>query len=196
MPFLTEELHCHMPGRSIEDTLLVGPWPAADRERDPDAEAVLEALQEVVGAVRNLRSEYSIDPGRRIELRVIDPSPALARAIDLEGRGLSQLARLASLQTEAAVPAGEPGAHAVLRAGGELFLPLRDVIDLDRERERLADELERLGGLLAGARKRLTNPGFLSGAPAEVIEREREKADSLEQRHRRLLEKRAAFGPE
>jgi valyl-tRNA synthetase len=77
-----------------------------------------------------------------------------------------------------------------------VFLPLRDVIDLDRERARLADELERLGGLLAGARKRLKNPGFLSGAPAEVIEREREKADSLEQRHRRLLEKRAAFGPE
>jgi valyl-tRNA synthetase len=196
MPFLTEELHCHMPGRGIEDTLLVGPWPAADRDRDPDAEAVLESVQEVVGAVRNLRSEYSIDPGRRIELRVIDPSPALARAIDLEGRGLSQLARLASLRTEEAVPAGEPGAHAVLRAGGELFLPLRDVIDLDRERERLAGEIERVGGLLAGAQKRLKNTGFLSGAPAEVIERERAKADSLEQRHRRLLEKRAAFGPE
>ena len=196
MPFLTEELHCHMPGRGIDDTLLFGPWPGSDQKTDADAEAVIDALQEVVGAVRNLRSEYSIDPGRRIDLVVIEPSAALAAAMEKEHRGLSQLARLSSLQQAGSIPEGEPGAHAVLQAGGELFLPLRDVIDLARERGRLADELERLGGLLAGARARLANPGFLSGAPPEVVEREREKADSLEQRHRRLLEKRAAFGPE
>ncbi|MCL7985218.1 MAG: valine--tRNA ligase [marine benthic group bacterium] len=196
MPFLTEELHCHMPGRGIDDTLLFGPWPGSDQKTDADAEAVIDALQEVVGAVRNLRSEYSIDPGRRIDLVVIEPSAALAAAMEKEHRGLSQLARLSSLQQAGSIPEGEPGAHAVLQAGGELFLPLRDVIDLARERGRLADELERLGGLLTGARARLANPGFLSGAPPEVVEREREKADSLEQRHRRLLEKRAAFGPE
>ncbi|MCL7965305.1 MAG: valine--tRNA ligase [marine benthic group bacterium] len=196
MPFLTEELHCHMPGRGIDDTLLFGPWPGSDQKTDADAEAVIDALQEVVGAVRNLRSEYSIDPGRRIDLVVLEPSAALAAAMEKEHRGLSQLARLSSLQQAGSIPEGEPGAHAVLQAGGELFLPLRDVIDLVRERGRLADELERLGGLLAGARARLANPGFLSGAPPEVVEREREKADSLEQRHRRLLEKRAAFGPE
>jgi valyl-tRNA synthetase len=196
MPFLTEELNCHMPGRDVDETLLGGPWPAVDAERDADAEAVVGALQEVVGAVRNLRSEYSIDPGRRIDLLVIDPSAALADALEVEHQGLSQLARLASLRRSASVPDGEPGAHSVLRTGGELFLPLRDVIDLDRERERLAEEVERLGGLLESTRQRLANPGFLAGAPPEVVEREREKADSLEQRHRRLLEKRAAFGPE
>jgi valyl-tRNA synthetase len=100
-----------------------------------------------------------------------------------------------SLRVAERLPAGEPGAHSVLRIGGELFLPLRDLVDLERERERLAAELERLGSLLAGARSKLENPGFLSGAPAEVVQREREKAASLEQRHARLLEKRAAFGP-
>ena len=196
MPFITEELYCHMPGRDTEDTLLEGPWPATEGAGDPEAEAAIEALQELVGTVRNLRSEYSIDPGRRIDLVVIDPPPALAHAIEVESQGLLQLARLENLRVSDRLPAGEPGAHSVLRIGGELFLPLRDLVDLERERERLAAELERIGSLLAGARSKLENPGFLSGAPAEVVQREREKAASLEQRHARLLEKRAAFGPD
>ena len=75
-----------------------------------------------------------------------------------------------------------------------MFLPLREVIDLDRERQRLMSELDRLSGLLSAARSKLENPGFLGSAPAEVVERERDKATSLEQRYERLLEKKAAFG--
>jgi valyl-tRNA synthetase len=195
MPFITEELFCHMPGRSSEDTLLRGPWPeSGPDELDAEAEGAIEALQDVVSSVRNLRSEYSIDPGRRIDLVIVDPPPALAAALNAESDGLRLLARLEKLETAASSPEGEPGAHAVLRTGGELFLPLRDVIDLDRERQRLVTELERLSGLLLSARSKLENSGFLEGAPVEVVSREREKAASLEQRYQRLLEKKAAFG--
>ena len=75
-----------------------------------------------------------------------------------------------------------------------MFLPLRDVIDLEVEKRRLVTELDRLSSLLSAARKKLDNSGFLERAPAEVVEREREKARSLEQRHERLLEKKATFG--
>jgi len=195
MPFISEELFCHMPGRSSEDTLLCGPWPESlPDELDTEAERAIEALQDVVSSVRNLRSEYSIDPGRRIDLVIVDPPPPLAAALDAESDGLRLLARLEMLEAVAVSPDGEPGAHAVLRTGGELFLPLRGVLDLDREQQRLVAELDRLSGLLSSARSKLENPGFLGSAPAEVIEREREKATSLEQRYQRLLEKRAAFG--
>jgi valyl-tRNA synthetase len=195
MPFITEELFCHLPGRSSDDTLLRGPWPAPEADgRDAEAALAIEALQDVVSTVLNLRSEYSIDPGRRIDLVLVDPPPALSAALAAESDGLKLLARLERLETAAAAPEGEPGAHAVLRTGGELFLPLREVIDLEREQKRLVVELERLSGLLAAARNKLENPGFLRSAPAEVVQREREKASSLEQRHERLLEKRAAFG--
>jgi valyl-tRNA synthetase len=195
MPFITEELFCHMPGRTSEDTLLRGPWPAPTvDDLDTEAAGAIEALQDVVGAVRNLRSEYSIDPARRIDLVLVDPPAALAVALAAESDGLRLLARLERLDTSASSPEGEPGAHAVLRTGGELFLPLREVIDLDRERQRLVAELDRLSGLLTGSRAKLKNPGFLGSAPPEVVEREREKAVSLEQRHDRLLEKKAAFG--
>ena len=195
MPFITEELFCHMPGRTSSDTLLRGPWPAQSADGlDPEAGLAIEALQDVVTSVRNLRSEYSIDPGRRIDLVLVDPPPALSAALAAESDGLKLLARLERLETAAVSPEGEPGAHAVLRTGGEVFLPLREVIDLDRERQRLMSELDRLSGLLSAARSKLENPGFLGSAPAEVVERERDKATSLEQRYERLLEKKAAFG--
>jgi valyl-tRNA synthetase len=124
----------------------------------------------------------------------VDPPPALVAALDAESEGLTMLARLENLETVTASPEGEPGAHAVLRTGGEIFLPLRDVIDLDREKQRLVAELDRLSSLLASARGKLENSGFLERAPVEVVEREREKATSLEQRYERLLEKKAAFG--
>ncbi len=195
MPFITEELFCHMPGRSSDDTLLRGPWPVlVSDDRDAEAELAIEALQDVVSTVRNLRAEYSIDPGRRVDLVLVDPPAALAAALEAESDGLRFLARLEKLETADASPEGEPGAHAVLRTGGELFLPLRDVIDLDREKQRLVAELDRLASLLSAARSKLENPGFLERAPEEVVEREREKATSLEQRFERLLEKKAAFG--
>ena len=195
MPFITEELFCHMPGHSSDDTLLRGPWPElVSDERDAEAELAIEALQDVVGTVLHLRAEYSIDPGRRVDLVLVDPPAALSAALEAETDGLRLLARLEKLETADASPEGVPGAHAVLRTGGEVFLPLRDVIDLDREKQRLGAELDRLTSLLSAARSKLENPGFLERAPEEVVEREREKATSLEQRCERLLEKKAAFG--
>ncbi|HSM08703.1 MAG TPA: valine--tRNA ligase [Gemmatimonadota bacterium] len=198
MPFITEELYCHLPGRSHDDTLLLGPWPTGGRDgepafRDPDAAAALGELQELVGAVRNLRSEYGIDPGRKIDLVVASLTPALERALDEEEEGALALARLEELTRAAAIPTGVVGAHAVLRSGVELFLPLEGVVDVDRERARIGEELERLDGLLAATEKRLDNPQFTGQAPAEVVEREREKLASFVQRRTRLLEKRDAF---
>jgi valyl-tRNA synthetase len=65
-------------------------------------------------------------------------------------------------------------------------VPLEGVIDLQRERERLRGELERTASLASSARKRLENEGFVSRAPAEVVQREREKLQSVEEQHEKL----------
>jgi valyl-tRNA synthetase len=195
MPFISEELYCHQPGRTEEDTIIAGPWPAPpERWTDPEAEAGLDALQEIVGAVRNLRSDYGIDPSRRIDVVVARPPAAVADALAAETEGLLRLGRLESVRLAEAAPSGEPGAHAVLRSGAELFLPLAGVVDVDRERSRVSAELERVEGLLSGSRRKLEDPRFTDQAPEEVVEREREKRRSLEERHALLVQKRTAFG--
>src|SRR5690606_41933885 len=87
----------------------------------------------------------------------------------------------------------EPGAHAVLRRGAELFVPLADVIDLDRERPRLGAELERIGMLLDAVEKKLGNEQFIPRAPEAVVAREREKAEVLRDQRDRLSAKLTAL---
>ena len=194
MPFITEELFCHLPGRDTEDTLLSGPWPTGeDIETWDDAATAIGELQELVGTVRNVRAEYGIDPGRKIELVLSSVSEPLQRALSEEEEGALSLARLSNLSVEPEAPTGVPGAHVVTRSGTDVFLPLEGVVDLERERERLTEELARLKGLLASSTGKLANPGFTERAPADVVDREREKVHSFEQRLERLLEKQEAF---
>ncbi len=194
MPFITEELFCHLPGGSTDDTLLQGPWPSgSDVEVWPEAEAAIDELKELVGWVRNMRAEYGIDPGRRISLVMSSVSDDLQVALAEEEAGALSLGRLSSLSVVDAIPSGVPGAHAVLRSGVELFLPLEGVVDIEQERVRITAELDRLKGLLEATTRKLANPGFLERAPAEVVEREREKAHSFGQRRERLKEKLDAF---
>ena len=193
MPFVSEAIATRLPGRSEEDTIVRGPWPEPpDSWEDAAAEAAFIGLQELVGQVRNLRPAYGIDPARRLTVLVRGAPPVLAEAMAAEGQGISLLAR-AVFQEVDGLP-DEPGAHAVLQSGAELFLPLADVVDVERELGRLEKELLRLEGILEGSRARLESPAFLEKAPAEVVAREREKQTSLEERRGLLVEKRRALG--
>ena len=195
MPFITEELWMHLPGRDPESALILAPWPEKlEAWIDQTAEDDIGELKEVVGAIRNLRAEYGIDPGRRLAVHLGSPSPQLQRALAAESAGIMHLGRLSDLES-GEIPDGEPGGHAVLRSGVEVFMPLRGVVDLERESERLGAEFHRLGELLEAAEARLRNPGFTERAPAEVVQRERDKAESLAERRELLLRKKAAFGP-
>ena len=195
MPFITEEMHCHLPGRSETDSLIKGPWPDLSKGwEEPEAEAAVGALQEILGAVRNLRSEYGVDPSRRVPAFVARAPEPVATALASENEALLRLGRLSSLDLVDAAPAGEPGAHVVLRSGVEVILPLAGIVDIEKERGRIEAEVERLEGLLTGTRARLENKRFVDQAPAEVVDREKEKSRSLEERLRLLAEKRAAFG--
>ncbi|MEJ2372069.1 MAG: class I tRNA ligase family protein, partial [Gemmatimonadales bacterium] len=193
MPFVSESIATRHPGRSEEDTIVRGPWPEPpDSWEDDAAEAAFAGLQELVGQVRNLRAAYGIDPSRQLTVFVRGAPPGLAGAMAAEGEGISRLAR-AVFQGADELPAG-PGAHAVLQSGAELFLPLADVVDVERELGRLEKELLRLESLLESSRARLDSPAFVEKAPAAVVEREREKQTSLAERRRLLVEKRLALG--
>jgi valyl-tRNA synthetase len=151
------------------------------------------ALQDLIGVIRTLRSEYNVPPGQKVELRLAGAPEALRRALDAEGRALRALAGVGEVVAGGAGAGGEAGAHAVLRGGAEIFLPLAGVIDLGRERERLRKELERLEGQLRGVAGKLASEQFITRAPEEVVAREREKEANFRDQRDRLLQKLAAL---
>jgi valyl-tRNA synthetase len=177
MPFVTEAVWQRLP--RLEDdprSLMVASWPATSDERvDAEAEQRIAELQELIGAVRNLRAEYGIQPGARVPLYVAGIGDQTRAMLDASGRALRDLARVEPLSFRAAE--GEIGATAVLRSGAEAFIPLAGVLDLDRERGRLRDEVQRIRGLVQGTEAKLANEGFVARAPAEVVQRERDKLE-------------------
>ncbi len=186
VPFITETVWQRLPRRlDAAPSLMVARWPERMPEReDAQVEAQIAELQELIGAVRNIRSEYGVQPGVKVRLRVVGESPALRELLGAAARTLADLARVEEVGYGRV--AGEIGASAVLRSGAELFLPLADVIDLDRERVRLRTELERIGGMRESTRQRLDNEGFVARAPEAVVQKEREKLDSLVEQAEKL----------
>ncbi len=192
VPFVTTALWDRLTlpeGQARPEDLTVASWPEAiGAWGDEDAETGLKALQELIVQVRSLRKEYGVREGRAVALGLGSIPPWFQGVLEVEMGSLRRLANVSSVEIAGSFQ-GRIGAHAVLSSGIEVFLPLEGVIDLDRERSRLRDEIGRLEGQLAAAEKKLANDNFVSRAPGEVVEREREKASSFREQLDKFIEK-------
>ncbi|MDW8137277.1 MAG: valine--tRNA ligase [Bacteroidota bacterium] len=190
MPFVTEEVWQRLRVRSAGEALIRASWPEA-RAEETDAEAArrFAQLQELISALRALRAEMGLAPKAAISLYVRTRADAVFAEVLRQHR--SYLERLAGAQLLDVGPeVRRPPESALLvlrRSGGhEAYVPLSGLVDLRAEQERIQKEILRLEGLLAQAKAKLANADFLSKAPAEVVERERQKAASLQEALERL----------
>ena len=190
MPFITETLWQRLPfpvGTDRCEFLAIAPWPLPHpRSSDEKGSmARFDLVREAVSAVRRIRSDYAIAPGKVIDAFVQSraSSPLFAQHAGLIG----QLAR-ASVKVGDA-PAGAGAAHSVLSDGSEVIVPLGGLVDLSKECGKLRGELEQLQNQLQTLSKRLRNEGFVSRAPATVVESERKKEQEWIKRSEQLAEK-------
>jgi len=188
MPFITDALWRQLPaisGQARPASIMVAAWPEPeDYPADLAAETQFSALAELIGEIRGLRSEYGVPPAAQVSIHLQNISSELAAALANEERALARLARVRRVELTPAT--GRAGAHAVLRAGVELFVPLADVIDLEQERKRLQKELDRIDGQLRATEGKLHNEQFTARAPQEVVDRERTKAENFRDQRDRL----------
>jgi valyl-tRNA synthetase len=160
--------------------LIAAAWPApCNALLDEAAEAEFRAAQDVVRTVRDIRSKFQVAPSALLR--------ALVRTSADEARAVLQAAplicRMAGLEAlEARPDAAKPDRSAAeVVAGAEVYVPLAGLIDLDAERRRLADRIAKERRFLEGLEKKLANQSFVEKAPAEVVERERARADGVRQ---------------
>ncbi|MDR0787552.1 MAG: valine--tRNA ligase, partial [Gemmatimonadota bacterium] len=186
MPFITEAVWSRLPAKEGRaPSLMVAEWPCARPEwEDATVELLIDNLRAVIGAVRNTRAEYGVQPAQRVTLRVSGESEDFGRLLRSSARTLSDLARVDTLESGGAN--GEIGVTTVLDGGVELFVPLAGVVDLERERQRLRTELERVATQADATEKRLSNESFVGRAPADVVAREREKLANFSEQREKL----------
>ena len=189
MPFITETLWQQLPGHDVGASIMRAPWPLPDpRASDPEAERAFSLVQELVGAIRAIRAEYHVEPGRQVQVRLAWQNPVF----ESEGETIRRLAKVADLSF--GEPTDEPGAHDVLSDGNGIFVPLGDAIDIARECARLGTEIERLGKLITTQHRKLANTQFVDRAPALVVDNERRKLSAWEEQSTVLAEKRRLLG--
>ncbi len=185
VPFVTEEILHQLAGNKTR-TLTFGPWPQLDVSfRDDQLEASLKQIQDVVTAVRSIRSELNVPPGKKSDLYVKVDDAALATLLKDHIEYFRSLARVEQLICGTDVKKPPLSASAVI-SGAELYVPLAGLIDLEAEKARLQKGLDELRGLLEKVSRKLANADFRSNAPKDVVDKEQAKKEDYQQRIEKL----------
>lgn len=194
MPFITEEIWHLMRPRPDGASLCISPVPTADPSRiDEVAEASWGTIQSLIVAVRNVRAERNVAPSRPMELVINAPDDAAVELVQQNLGYLERLARVGSVTISVGEAAPE-GAVSTVVDGLEVHVPLAGLIDVAAETARLDKEIAKLTGLADGIERKLSNAGFVAKAPAEVIEKERDKLTGYRADLDKLTAARARLG--
>jgi valyl-tRNA synthetase len=185
MPFLTEEIWSMLEGRkSLLAGFTYGGLP--ETLRDERLEEDVALFQEIVTSVRNMRQNFGIEPARDIDV-IVNCAKEKGYADKLESfrDQLAHMARIGELVIGEAVPKPE-GSAATGLVSLEIYIPLKGVIDIEAERERLAKGLDKLASDREKIEARLSDQRFLAKAPADVVEREKERFREMDERMKRM----------
>ncbi len=199
MPFVTEELYHQMGYVEAAESIMQAAWPKAFDARvarrlgaTESTVALVTARCELIRSVRNVRAQYLIPDGRRIAVVIVPVNDETAAFLREDTLSLQSLLYASGIEIRSAYQADGPCGVAVSDLG-TAYIPLAGVIDLEAERARLRKQEAEATGFLTACQKKLANEGFVSRAPREVVERERERLGEIEERLGRIREQLAAL---
>jgi valyl-tRNA synthetase len=173
MPFITEELWQALPHEG--DALMIQKFPEYDEALGfPGEAADFERVMAAIRAVRARRAEMNVPPSKRPSVLIVTPSPGIFEA----GRAyIAKLAYAGDVTVSRDAPEASEGLVSAATDSARIYMPLSELVDAERERERIAKELEKARADLARLDAKLQNAEFTSKAPERVVAAERERAD-------------------
>jgi valyl-tRNA synthetase len=203
MPFVTEELWQRVPRPSSRAaSIAFGPYPTKVGEtpsRDPETEAAMNLLKDVVSAARTVRSEHDIDKKAEVTLLVRSESPATVAFLSDHVETLRLLVKThGHPSVHAGLGARQPGTTVSVVSSPhgpiEVLVLLKGLVEREHETARIERELKKVERDLAALEKKLASPGFVERAPADVVEESQQQRRSLVEAKARLLAARELVG--
>ena len=187
MPFVTEEIWQAIPHEG--EALIVAKWPEASDAMDyPAEEQHMESIMRAIRSIRNRRSEMNVPPSKKSDLYVVTANPAIFE------EGAPFITRLA-YANEVFVRTEEPEGHedmaACITPDAKLYLPLSQLVDVDKELARIEKELKNAKGEIARTEGMLNNEKFISKAPEKVVNETKDKLESAKKLLQQLEESKA-----
>jgi valyl-tRNA synthetase len=196
-PFITEEIYQRLrefggrlPGVNGEDaeSIVISSYPTVDEgEIFEEAYQEMEFVKDVIVAIRNLRATVGLHPSARVDKIIVIPdSDTVIEKIRANKDFILNLAKVSELDFSQKEKPKKAIAQVI--SGTQIFLPVEGLIDVEREVERINKEITKVVKDIESSKKKLSNPDFLSRAPEEVVEKEKEKFEELSLRKQKMEE--------
>ena len=187
MPFITEEIWQAIPHEG--EALIIAAWPKFREELCFKAEEnAMESIMNAIRAVRNRRAEMNVPPSKKCTLYIVTEKAELFAG----GEGfITRLAYADEVKISATEPEGHESMASCVTHDAALYMPMNQLVDVEKELARIAKEKEKAEKMLASIRGKLNNEGFVAKAPEAVVNAEREKAEKFEALLKQLTESEA-----
>ena len=192
MPFITEEIYQALPKcDGAEDILMTAQWPEYTEALSfPAEESAMEAVMDLIRAIRARRAEMNVPPSKKAELMIVtDQAEPYQQGLHF----IQRLAYASNVTFPETAPADVTGLVSVVTHDATAYLPLSELVDLAAERERIAKELEKAKNGLRITEGKLTNEKFVAHAPENVVNAEREKVAKYQELIAKLEESAKAM---
>jgi len=182
MPFITEELWDKLGHRAEHGALIGQPWPVP-LALDAASDAEIGWLVKLISDIRSARAELNVPAAAKLRMLVVGGDGTTAARLETHRAAIERLARIEGIE---AAPAAPKGALQIVVGEATYALPVTDVIDLKAEGARLQKEIKKLADEVVKIDAKLGNAAFVSKAPEEVVEEQRERRSQAEQTRERL----------
>lgn len=188
MPFITEEIYQHLPG--TDKSIVISKWPEYNENRyNPEQESNMEIVMDAIKSIRNIRAEMNVVPSRKAKVLIIATDEKVSSAIKAGSIYFERLASASEVLLISQKTQIPEGAVSVVIAGAEIFLPLEELVDMEKEKERLTKEKENLEKEIQRVSGKLSNQGFVAKAPQNVIEEEKAKQVKYQEMLEKVLQR-------
>jgi len=175
MPFITEEIWQALPNEG--GFLISAQWPVYREEfRFAAEEEAMEAVKDAISSVRARRAEMNVPPSKKAKMLIVTKDPAI---YEQGSHFITRLAYASEVTVGTQAPESLAGMVSVVTHNANVYMPLAELVDLEKERERIAKEIAKAEENLERIEKKLSNAGFVDKAPEAVVNAEREKAEKM-----------------
>ncbi len=180
MPFITEEIYCTL--HPEEESIMISSWPEFDEKFDfSEEEEMIERAKELVKGIRNVRKDMDVPNSKKAKVIITSDKESVLKNFEKTKDAYQTLANASEVEFQDASAEVPEDAVSVVIADAVVYLPLADLVDMEKEKERLTKEKEKLEKELQRSCGMLSNERFLSKAPEAKVQEEKEKLAKYEQ---------------
>ena len=192
MPFITEEIFCNV--QNEEESIMISKWPEyKDEWNFEEDEKAVELIKEAVRGIRNTRTGMNVPPSRKAKVFVVSESEEVRNIFENSKAFFATLGYASEVAVQSAKTGIAEDAVSVLIHQAALYMPFADLVDIDKEIERLTKEEDKMNKEIKRAQGMLSNPKFVDKAPADKVQAEKDKLEKYTQMLAQIQERLAAL---